>query len=64
MSQLPATAAEIATLEPAARAELSDSQLAGIVARAQTVGHGAVVDEAIHAMRSAAQRTAVEADAD
>ncbi len=60
----PATAAEIATLEPAARAELSDDQLASIVARAQTVGHSAVVDEAISAMRSAAQRTAVEADAD
>ena len=54
----PATAGELAELEATARSELSDDKLASIAERAATISHGAVIDEAVTAMRAAAERAA------
>ena len=54
----PATAAELSRLEPRARAALDDSELSAIALRAQTIGHGTLIDEAVSAMRAAAERSA------
>ncbi|MEM9466641.1 MAG: adenylate/guanylate cyclase domain-containing protein [Actinomycetota bacterium] len=54
----PATAAELANLEPAARAALTDAAQESLTERARTISHAAVIDEAVAAMRDAARRAA------
>ncbi len=56
----PATAAQLAELEPVSREALTDHERAMLAERAATIGHPALVDETVDALRAAVEVSAAE----